>query len=399
MRTLADPDDPLDRAREAFVRGFGREPVWAAAAPGRLNLIGEHTDYNDGFVLPIAIDRRTVVLAAPAADPSRSRVASVDLHETAEADLRGPLHAADFGRGSWISYVAGVFACFPGSAGGGGARAGTNLDLAVASSVPIGAGLASSAALEVAVATVLEQVRGAALDPADKALVGQRAEHEFAGVPCGIMDQFASAMGRRGHAMLIDCRARAVTHVPVPGPEQAAIVVINTRVRHALASGEYAARRKVCASAARVLGVPALRDATPELVEARRLDLSREEYLCAQHVAAENQRTLAAADALRAGDLAAVGRLMDASHASLRDEFRVSCRELDAAVELASGVPGVHGARMTGAGFGGCAIALCEASAVRTLLRTVTAGFRRRFARECDAFATAASDGAAALSP
>lgn len=381
--------DPLGRALEAFEVAFARRPRWAAAAPGRVNLIGEHTDYNDGFVMPIAIDRRTVTVGAPAADPSVSRLCAADLNQTVEADLRGPIKPADFMRGTWVSYVAGVFAGFSER---------VNIDLAIASSVPIGSGLASSAALEVAIATLLEQAHGVTLDAVAKALIGQRAEHDFAGVPCGIMDQLVSVMGRRDHALLIDCRSREATPVPMPGPDRAAIVVINTRVRHALASGEYAARRATCVAASAQLGVPSLRDATPEMAESRRRDLGRAEFLCARHVTTENARTLAAADALRSGDLAAMGRLMTESHASLRDDFRVSCAELDTAVELASGVPGVHGARMTGGGFGGCAIALCESAAVGPLTRAITVGYRKRHRRECEVFATAACGGAGRIS-
>ncbi len=395
-------NDPLSRARDAFRARFGVSPQWAAAAPGRVNLIGEHTDYNDGYVLPIAIDRRTVVLATPAADPTCSRIHALDLNQTAEVDLRGLQSASDCPRGTWISYVAGVFAHF--------ARATQsphhpvtpsplqNIDSVISSSVPIGSGLASSAALEVAVATLLEPVTGHALEPAAKALLCQLAEHEFAGVPCGIMDQFVSVMGRRGHALLIDCRSRETTPVPVPGPHRAIIVVINTRVHHTLASSEYAARRTTCASAARALGLISLRHASPELIEERRGDLTREEYRCARHVTTENARTLVACEALRSGDLAQVGRLMSDSHSSLRDDFRVSCPELDTVVEIAAAHSGVFGARMTGGGFGGCAIALCEPAAVEPLTRAITLGYRRKHARECEVFATEACGGAATVS-
>lgn len=391
----SSPHDPFARASEAFRDRFDRPPTHGACAPGRVNLIGEHTDYNDGLVLPIAIDRRTVAVGAPAADPSRSRLLSVDLNEMIEVDLRPPLMSAEFAKGAWLSYVAGVFDGFSRARSPSPLH---NLDLAIASSLPIGSGLASSAALEVAVATLLESVTGRMLDPVEKVLLCQRAEHEFAGVPCGIMDQMASVMGRRDRALLFDCRTREVKPVPMPGQERVAIVVINTGVRHALASGEYGARRAMCSAAATALEVPALRDATPELVEDRRAGLTPEEHRCARHVVTENARTLAAADALRTGDLAAMGRLMAESHASLRDDYRVSCPELDTVVEIASAHRGVLGARMTGGGFGGCAVALCEPAAAEPLTRAATLGYRKRHARECDVFATAACGGAKALS-
>ncbi len=396
--TASNPHVPLARAIEAFEARFRRRPTHGAAAPGRVNLIGEHTDYNDGLVLPIAIDRSTVIVAAPAADPAVSRLFAADLNQSVEADFREAVAPSDVPRGAWISYIAGVFALFPDATNRDREGAALNLDAAIVSSVPIGAGLASSAALEVAAATLLERTSGIALDPVAKALLCQRAEHEFAGVPCGIMDQLVSVLGQRDHALLIDCRTREAIPVPMPGPDRLVVLVINTRVHHALASSEYAARRATCASAARTLGVSALRDATAELIEQRRGELTRQEYLCARHVATENSRTLAAADALRAGNLAAMGRLMAESHASLRDDYRVSCPELDTVVEIASAHRGVLGARMTGGGFGGSAVALCEPAAAEPLARAVTLGYRKRHTRECDVFATAARDGAKALS-
>ncbi len=391
--------NPLARAIEAFEARFGRRPTHGAAAPGRINLIGEHTDYSDGFVLPMAIDRSTVIVGAPAADPAVSRLFAADLNQTAEADFRNAVAPSDVPRGAWISYIAGVFAHFPHPTNRDREGAAINLDVAIASSTPIGSGLASSAALEVAAATLLESITETALEPLQKALLCQRAEHEFAGVPCGIMDQLVSVLGRLSHALLIDCRTREAIPVPMPGPDRLVVLVVNTRVHHALASTEYAARRATCASAARTLGISALRDATAELVEQRRGELTRQEYLCARHVVTENARTLAAADALRAGDLAAMGRLMAESHASLRDDYRVSCPELDTVVGIASAHRGVLGARMTGGGFGGCAIALCEPGTVEPLTRALAIGYRKRHSRECEVFATGACDGAGPLAP
>lgn len=387
-------DGPLRRARDAFRAAFERESSIAAAAPGRVNLIGEHTDYNDGFVLPVAIDRWTVVVGAPASDPAVSRVVGVDLRQTHELDLRGTLRAEEHRHGHWASYVAGVAAGVQSLLGARSESPTPNLDLAVAGSVPIGSGLASSASLEVAVATLLEAAWGVTMSPREKALLCQRAEHEFAGVPCGLMDQFVSAMGRRDHALLIDCRAGEATAIPLPPPDRLAIVIANTNVHHALATGEYAARRSTCAGAARKLSVSSLRDATIAMVESRRGTLTPDELRAARHVVTENTRTLAAAEALREGDLGAMGQLMAASHASLRDDYHVSCPELDTLVDLAADTPGVWGARMTGGGFGGCAVVLCRPESVAPLTSALASGYRERHRRECSVFATTAVDGA-----
>lgn len=361
----------LAHARSAFQATFGHQPRWAAAAPGRVNLIGEHTDYNGGFVLPIAIDRVCVAVVAPASDRERSRVLAADLKEVGEFDTRSPIlsrHpdtdiATGIAQGSWLSYLAGVLAQFQRR------TPVPNLDMAIASSVPIGAGLSSSAAVEVATATVLEQALSITLDPLDKARLCQKAEHEFAGVPCGIMDQYISIHAREGSATLLDCRS--MTGSNVPWPRDTALLVLDSGVRHALATGEYARRRAECAAAAAKLGVPELRDADPDLLSRRAALLTGVESRRARHVVSENARTLAAARAMNAGDAATLGRLMTASHASLRDDFEVSCSELDAIVDVACSLPGVHGARMTGGGFGGSAIALAEARAIDSIVEAL----------------------------
>jgi galactokinase len=267
----------------------------------------------------------------------------------------------------------------------------------VASSVPIGGGLSSSAAIEVAVATLLEQATGTTLEPREKALLCQRAEHEFAGVPCGIMDQFVSVMGRAGHALLIDCRSREATAVPMPSVKRIEIVVINSGVRHALAGGEYAARRMTCESAAQVLGVASLRDADMGLLESARERLSDAEFRRARHVVTENARTLDAAEALKSGDLPAIGRLMRESHESLRADFEVSCAELDTLVRAASEASGVVGVRMTGGGFGGCVVALVATDAGSDAISGIQQEFRRVHGRECAAHVLRASDGTGRL--
>jgi galactokinase len=355
------PKAVLARARRAFRDRFGSESVFAATAPGRVNLIGEHTDYNGGYVLPMAIDRVCVAAASPGGRAGRWRIHSDDLGQDAEFNVSRPLEPNQIAKGLWVSYLAGVAAQFQRMTD----EPLPALDIAIASSVPVGSGLASSAALEVAVATLLEQVLGTKLEPLEKAMLCQRAEHEFAGVPCGLMDQLASVMGRAGHALLIDCREECVTPVRMPASDKAAVLIVDSGVRHALAGGEYAARREVCAAACAKLGVAELRDATKAALFGRCAGaLTLDEERCATHVISENERVCEAAEALRTGALPVFGRLMLESHASLRDNFRVSCRELDALVEAASTVPGVYGARMTGAGFGGCIVVLAAPGAV-----------------------------------
>jgi galactokinase len=401
---------PLDRARAAFLAHFARPPRLVAAAPGRVNLIGEHTDYNDGFVLPIAIDRRTVVCIDWSLD-STTHIHAADLNASVDLPALNSLRpdpslsldadAARIRTGSWVSYAAGVLANLAAALPTLAAR---GVDLTIASSVPLGSGLSSSASLEVAVATAAAALVGASISPRDLAALCRDAEHRFAGVPCGIMDQYIAAMGRHDHALLIDCRTQAAELVAMPGADRAEVVVMDSRVKHALASGQYAERRDTCRAACRVMGIDSLRDASPELLALHApgarspAALSPVEHARARHIISENARTLAAAQALRAGDLEEVGRLMLASHSSLRDDYQVSCPELDTLVDLAAQVPGVFGARMTGGGFGGCAIALATPDAAERLARDIPAAYRARHTlpRGTDArvFVTTACDGA-----
>ena len=373
---------PSARASALFHQRFGAPPSHAAFAPGRVNLIGEHTDYTGGFVLPLAMDLGTFALLRPRADRA-VRLASTLLPESDSFSLSAPIAPAPSG---WFNYVRGVIADFrrevPTLSG---------FDLLVHSTLPAGGGLSSSAALEVSVATALEELSGVRLDPVRKALLCQQAEHTFAGTPCGIMDQFASTFGRAGHLLLIDCESQVVTPVPMAGID-AAILVFNTMVRHALNDGEYRARRAQCEEAAARLGVPSLRHATPGQVAAAGLPdpLARR----ARHVVTENARTLAAVRALAAGDWPALGARMAESHASLRDDFEVSCRELDLVVELAGRTPGVHGCRMTGGGFGGCCVALVGADQAEAITLELRRGYREATGIEAAAFVTRPSDGA-----
>lgn len=376
-----------ERALRAFAREYGGEAKWAAAAPGRVNLIGEHTDYNAGWVLPIAIDRVCVAAAAPASNPAVTRVYSDDLRQRFSCDMRRDVRpGVDVPIGSWPSYVLGVVA------GLEVARQVGNLDIVIASSVPLGSGLSSSASVEMAVATMLEQASGASMSVLQRARLCQRAEHIFAGVPCGIMDMLTSAAGRADHALLIDCES--CTWRPVPLPKDVAIVVFNSNVRHSLAGGEYAKRRDACEAAASKLGLISLRVAKVEMLDDR---LTDEELRCARHVITENQRTLAAAAAMERGDVSTLGILFAASHASLRDDYRVSCREVDMLVDSAVGEEGVIGARMTGGGFGGCIVAMVTRGMEARVMERVLSSYRSGSGKEGTAFAVRAVDGAGAV--
>lgn len=354
-------------ARRAFVETYGGEPR-LFRAPGRVNLIGEHTDFNEGFVLPMAIEHSTLVAAAEG-QGRRVRVRSLNLDEAAEFDLDQPGAPR---RGVWLDYIEGVARALE----DGGVRL-RGADLVIHSDVPPGAGLSSSAALEVAVGLALSSVSGARVERVALALAGQRAEHTYVGTMCGIMDQFIAALGREGHALLIDCRTLEATPIPVDTTE-ALVVICDSRVRHELASSEYNARREECERGVELLaaslpGVRALRDVSVE-------DFARCEHLLpatvgrrCRHVVTENARTLDAAEALRRGDGAEFGWLMYESHRSLRDDFEVSCRELDVLVEAASGVEGVLGSRMTGGGFGGSTVSLVRREALDRFQNTVGA--------------------------
>jgi galactokinase len=379
-----------DRALRAFRARFGAEPRWAAAAPGRVNIIGEHTDYNGGFVLPMAIDCYTVAVAGPGTG-RRIRLFSANTGQQDVFDAAAPITRGPQG---WANYVRGVLAGFqqlevdlPG------------LDMLIDSDVPLGSGLSSSAALEVAVATLLESVTGHILDRARKALLCQRAEHEFAGMPCGIMDQFASAMGREGHLLLLDCRSQQIEHVPMSDPS-VSVLIANSGVHRELVAGEFARRRARCEEAACALGVDLLRDATLEWLEAARDRLPDETFRRARHVVTEDARTLEAVRRIRKGRWSEAGELMYQSHASLRDDFEVSCPELDAIVELSRALGeagGVYGCRMTGGGFGGCTVSLVKTAAVEAIAEEIQGAYRRRTGLEAAMFVSRPAEGAAIL--
>lgn len=357
---------------EQFEKVYARQPRWLAAAPGRVNVIGEHTDYNDGFVFPMAIDRYTVIAAAPATG-DRITLRSLADNTPAQIDPGRPLKPER--KGAWSNYPLGVIAGFAGR----GIRI-PGFDALIHSTVPVGGGLSSSAALEVSTATLLEAVTGHKLDPVEKALLCQKAEQDFAGMPCGIMDQFISVMGRPDHILLLDCRSRKTELVPMTDAA-VELLITNTNVKHALTGGEYAKRRAQCEAAAKSLGLPSLRDADPERLEHKRSQMDPVVYRRARHVIGEIERTLHAAEGVRASNWPTVGQLMYASHASLRDDYEVSCPELDAVVEIAQDIGiagGLFGCRMTGGGFGGCTVALVQASQVVPISARIEREYEKR---------------------
>ena len=357
------------RVRERFAQSFGGE-ARVALGPGRVNLIGEHTDYNDGWVLPMAIERAAVVAFKRRRD-RRLRVHAAAYGETREVDLddlRPP------GGSEWIAYVAGV-AWAMGEAG----HVVTGLDAVIDGDVPLGAGLSSSAALEMAVARAFADAGGLAWDATAMARLGQRAENRYVGVNCGLMDQMASAVSREGCALLLDCRTLQTSAVPVPA--DAAVVVMDTGARRSLATSAYNERRAACEAAVAALaadrpGVKALRDVDETMLAAAESRMDPVVFRRAQHVVAENRRPLRMAEAFQRSDLAAAGQLMNESHASLRDLYEVSSPELNLVTDLARSHPDCFGARMTGAGFGGCAVGLVAAARVDEFSQSVHAAYR-----------------------
>jgi galactokinase len=373
-------------AASRFEQRYGAKPRWIAAAPGRVNIIGEHVDYNDGFVLPMAIDRYCVIAAnvatlrATGADSTGELPVATIFSSATNEEVQLPLlrmsgdtsSASSRPVGHWSNFVAGVIAgCHDRNMRPPGFQA------VIDSNVPIGGGLSSSASIEVATATLFEAITGTALDPIEKALLCQKAEHEYAGVPCGIMDQFASVMGREDHLMLLDCRSQQIEHIPLRNPA-ITVLIVNTNVKHELSGGEYAKRRTQCESAARKLGVASLRDAAFPQLKVRARQLDPVEFRRARHIVSEIARTVKASSAIKHGDWAEAGGLMYASHDSLRDDFEVSCRELDLLVDIAREIGpqgGIIGSRMTGGGFGGCTVTLVETE----MVAAVTAQLLERY--------------------
>ena len=364
------------QAGELFQRQYGDTPAGVWGAPGRVNLIGEHTDYNDGFVLPFALPHQVATAAAPSVD----RQWTVHSEHTDETVRFTPDQRID----GWASYVAGVVWALEAA----GHRV-PPARLAITSDVPLGAGLSSSAALECAVLTALVELGDLDVPLGDRPALAQRAENEYVGMPCGIMDQSAATLSRAGHALFLDCRTLAVEHIPFElAATGLAILVVDTRAPHRLVSGEYAARRTACERAARALGLAALRDLDDLESGLARLG-DETDRRRVRHVVTENQRVLDTVDLLRAGRTREIGPLMTASHASMRDDFEITVPEVDTAVETLLR-HGALGARMTGGGFGGCVLGLVEADATESAGAAVAQEFARRgFAPPASFIATA----------
>ncbi len=383
----------IEQLKDTFRQRYGREADGAVRAPGRVNLIGEHTDYNDGFVLPIAVERETVALYARRED-EEGNFASLQADEPASFTLTaGP--AIRPGKPAWANYCRGVAAML--------FREEVPLvgvDVLFSSDVPLGGGLSSSASLEVATAYALlaaaEQFK--AVPDMRLAQLCQEAENKYADSPCGLMDQAIAILGKKGRALLLDCRYRTTRQIHFDNPDVVAMVV-DTHVKHEIAAGGYARRRAECLRACEHMHIKALRDADLQTIAGNEGDgrLSYPEVHRARHVVTEIQRTLDGAQALEAGDYEGFGKLMYRSHESLRDQFEVSCDELDAVVESASKCDGVYGARMTGGGFGGCAIVLARADKADDIGKTVSADFEQRFGHAPSLFTTHATDGASVL--
>jgi galactokinase len=375
-----------DRITSAFQTRYERRPETVVRAPGRANLLGGHTDYNDGYVLPVALDRAAWIAAASIVK-SEANVYAMDLESGTVFSLDG-VPPAD---GSWADYPRGV----------AWALRERGLKLAgmqavLTSDVPVGSGLSSSAAVEVAFAYAWQQLSDFRLIRRNLALVCQRAENVYVGVNCGVMDQMTSALGVKGHALLLDCRTLKTE--PVPLPKGVAIVVADTGVRRKLAASEYNVRRAQCEQAVEILstdlpGIRALRDVSPDDLKRLRKRLPAVVHRRARHVVTDNARVLQAAEALRGGDVATVGALMKACHVSLRDDYEVSSPELDTLAEAAWEVAGCHGARLTGAGFGGCIVALLAADAVPDFESRVSAAYETAFGRRPDIHVCQAGDG------
>jgi galactokinase len=377
-----------ERLRELFAQCYPSSPR-LFYAPGRVNLIGEHTDYNNGFVMPVAIDRGTMVGAAGRSD-RRVRVRSINIGESAEFDLDRPGPAR---RGSWLDYVEGVAQCLESR----GVRL-NGADILILSDVAVGAGLSSSAALEVSVGMALAAVSGKVIDRRELALAAQQAEHRYVGIQSGLMDQYIALFGKSNHSLLLDCRSLDYDLIPLD-LSQTALVICDTRVRHSLASSEYNARRSECQQGVRFLqevlpAIESLRDVSPTDFHKHHERLPEPIRRRCRHVVTENERTLEAAAAFRSGRLADLKRLMAGSHRSLRDDYEVSCLELDLMVQAASDVPGVTGARMTGGGFGGCTVNLVRREALDQFHERVTLEYQRATGLAPAIFTAEASDGA-----
>lgn len=380
-------DSIEQQAISAYTKHFGVSPQAVASAPGRVNLIGEHTDYNDGYVLPGAIDRATAVAVGTRDDdrlvmnPGSAQDAGFSLSRLYPSERR-----------AWTDYLTGVASLLQSR---GSVLSGANMY--VYGNVPRGAGLSSSAALELAAAFALIELNGLTIPPVETAKLCQQAEHEFAGVRCGIMDQFISCLGKRNNAMLLDCRSLAYEHVPIPPGVE--LIVCDTGVKRALAGSEYNRRREECNAGVRILssklpGITALRDVSPDQFHDLQGLLDPVVRKRCMHVVTEDDRVGRSARALRGGDLTEFGKLMYDSHLSLRRDYEVSCPELDMIVDLCAGSDGVYGARMTGAGFGGCVVCLAKAGSAGGVIAELDARYHGKNGENATVYVCSIDDGA-----
>jgi galactokinase len=385
---------------QKFQEIFGEAPTFLVRAPGRVNLIGEHTDYNDGFVLPMAIDRAAWIAARPR-DDRQVHVYSLDYEEISEFSL------VDLQKGKgWAEYIKGVanelrvagFDTLPGT----GKLSPTTSELGgwegvLGGDVPKGAGLSSSAAVELAAARAFGAVSGFAWEPARMARVGQKAENHWVGVNCGIMDQMVSAAAQAGHALFLDCRSLEYQHIPLP--ESAAVVVMDTSTRRGLVGSAYNERRAQCEEAAKFFGVPALRDVSLNEFNVKSGQLEDTVMRRARHIITENQRVLNAVKAMHAGNALEVGKLFNESHASLRDDFEVTNQALNQIVDCAQTHSACYGARMTGAGFGGCAVALVKRERVEAFVEATGEAYRAVSGLDARIYVCSAAQGASLVDP
>lgn len=385
----------IDAARihAKFVSRFSHAPALIVRAPGRVNLIGEHTDYNDGFVLPAAIDRATFIAASPRTD-NRVRVLAADLNEEDEFGID---QIERSGMRPWSNYIRGMIKSLL-TAG----HVINGADMVVASSVPRGAGLSSSAALEVATGYVFQLFHNLNILGEELALMAQATENHFVGVNCGIMDQFIVTLGQANHALLIDCRD--LNYQAVPLPTGVSVVICDSHIERTLAGSAYNQRRAECDQAVDILkqqlpGIKALRDVTSAQLNEHGHLLPPVVRQRARHVISENERVIAGVNTLQAGNVAEFGRLMNASHASLRDDYAVSIPEMDALVASAQRVSGCFGSRLTGAGFGGCTVSLVANEAVERFRHEVAAAYLASTGRSATIYVTQAADGVSRVRP
>ena len=389
-------DELVEETKRLYQEKFGSAPEILVAAPGRVNLIGEHTDYNGGYVFPMAIERYTIV-AASKTGASEATIYSNNTCATAKFSLTGDMTPPE--KVDWTSYVQGSIACSIEK----GAKT-TGFNAVINSNVPLGGGLSSSASLEVSIATLMEELSGVKFPGTVKPLLCQKAEHVFAKMACGIMDQFISALGVKDCAMLLDCRSCEPKMIPLSDPN-VSVLITNSNVKHSLTGSEYPERRASCEEAARRLGASLLREISMETLLASKDKLIDEVngdrlFRRARHAIGEDVRTLKMADALVAGDWDTVGEQMYASHDSLRDDYEVSCVEIDALVEIAREIGksgGVIGSRITGGGFGGCTVSLVQTDKIDEITQKYRDEYKKRTGNDATIFATRPAQGARVL--